>query len=118
MLDVNSNRQLKAFGTKGTNAPYLTKASKSPKGGKAVKYVKADDALGTRVDTKSTKKPDAMKASKAPKGGKSTKSVKADDALSTRMDTKNTKSSESQNIAKTVRSKTCFDHVSSFYLVL
>ena len=147
LLDVNSNRQLKAFGTKGTKAPDVTKASKAPKGGKAANSVKADSkdekaakstkapdvmkaskapkggkaANSVKADSKdekaakSTKAPDVMKASKAPKGGKS---VKADDALSTRMDTKSTKSSKSQNIAKTVRLETCFDHVLSFYLVL
>ena len=111
LLDVNSNRQLKALGTKGTKAPGVTKASK--KGGKGANSVKADSK--DEKAAKSTKAPDVMKASKAPKGGKS---VKADDALSTRMDTKSTKSSKSQNIAKTVRLETCFDHVSSFYLVL
>ena len=77
LLVVDSDRQLKAKGTKGTKAPDTMKASKAPKGSKAVKSVKADYELITRLDTKSTNAPDAMKSSKAPKGGKSAKSVKA-----------------------------------------
>ena len=74
LLVVDSNRQLKAKGTKTTKAPDAMKASK--KGGKGTQTVKAD--------TKNTKAPDAMKASKAPKGGKGgkgAKSVKAEKSV-------------------------------------
>ena len=42
LLVVDSDRQLKAKGTKGTKAPDTMKASKAPKGSKAVKSVKAE----------------------------------------------------------------------------
>ena len=75
------------------------------------------DSKGEK-SAKSTNAPDAMKASKAPRGVKYAKYVKADDPLTTRMKTKSTKSIKIQNKSKTVRSKTCFDHVSPFYFVL